>query len=313
MRGQVIFFKTLRDLSGLKRNLLYLLVIVLIPALASYIMGGSAPEGIPFSDMTLAMQTQFAAGIFIVLGFIWIAGIPLVILSALTCGAFIASEDEEGTLLLLVSKPVRRVEILAGKFLAFLLNAALLELAGLLLAPLAMHFALATDVIVLESMLSLVPQMFLYSLFVMFVFGAVSLALSSLTRSRTKTIITVVVLAILIFFGFMTARGMLGAYYEKYSFQYIDVNYHLGNAYLSFIGSSGFRVMPIFQAIVGQFTGTYSVADIAKIFDQDIGAMPPSLEPIAYVPTEVSISLWLILAIALLALAALDFERREVH
>lgn len=313
MRAHVIFLKALRDLSGLKRCLIFLGVLLAVPLIASIAISEADPMGVPFAKMTLGMQLQFSVGLFIVLAFLWTAGIPLVLLAGLTCGSAIAKEDEEGTLLLLVSKPVGRLEIVLGKSLAFAVNAALIELAALLLTPVVIHLVAGTDVFVLETMLSLVPWLFLYSLVVAFAFGALSLALSSLMRNRMRTLVVVVALAILIFFGIGTARGLAGGFYERYGLYSVDLNYHLGNAYLVFVERSGVRVMPIFQGIIGQFTGTYDAAELEKIFDRDIGAMPPALEPKGYLPEEVSLALWLVLGLAFFALAALDFERREIQ
>ncbi len=312
MRLHVIFLKSLHDLSGVKRCLIFLGVLLAVPLIASIAIAESDPMGVPFSKLTLGMQVQFTTGLFIVLAFLWTAGIPLVLLTGLTCGSAIAKDDEEGTLLLLVSKPVGRAEIVLGKSLAFAANAAQIELAALLLTPVAIHLVAGTDILALETMLSLVPWLFLYSLVVLSAFGALSLALSSLMRSRMRTLIVVVALAILIFFGIGTARGLAGGFYERYGLYAVDLNYHLGNAYLVFTERSGVRVMPIFQGIIGQFTGTYDAGDIEKIFDRDIGAMPPALEPKGYLPEEVSLALWLALGIGMLALAILDFERREV-
>jgi len=318
MRFHVIALKTMEDMFSLRRTLLFLIVIAIVPFLGFASFAGGAPGGSGgdmFSSTTFAMQNQMVVGFFIVLAFMWIGGIPLVLLASVTCGDFISKEDQDGTLLLLVSKPVRRYEIIIGKFLAFMLNAMLLEAAALLVSLLTITSLMQIDVYIFNNLLSILPYMFLYSVFVAFIFGCIATSLSSLFKSRIKTIMILVSITILIFFGFMVMRGWLIAFgaYETYSLNYVDVNYHLGNSYLFFIDSSGFRMMPIYQGMMGGFTGTYDAADIGKLFDRDMGALPPSLEPKSYNTPAVSILIWTCIALLLLFAGMIKFERKEVR
>jgi len=310
MRLHTIMLKTLKDLFSVRRTLSFIIALISIPFFGSMIFA----SGAGLSSMTLAMQNQMIMGFFIILSFIWIAGVPLVLLAGVTCGDFISKEDQDGTLLLLVSKPVRRYEIILGKFLAFMLSTVLLELTALLLSTLIISTAMGIDMYIFNNMLSLAPYIFLYSVLVAFVFGAVSTALSSLFRSRIKTIMTMVGVTILIFFGFMVVRGWLevGGIYEEYGLNNMDINYHLGNSYLLFTQASGFRMAPIFQGIMGQFTGTYDAADMGKLYDMDIGAMTPSLEPKSYNTPAASLLIWVCIAVVILLLGMMKFERREV-
>ncbi|MHA1827646.1 MAG: ABC transporter permease, partial [Candidatus Heimdallarchaeaceae archaeon] len=176
MRFHIVMLKTLKDLFSTKRSLVFL-IISLIPV---FIFANvSQREAVfNFKVMTLPMQIQMMNGIFIIMSFIWIAGIPLVLLAAMTCGSFISKEEQDGTLLLLASKPIRRYEIIIGKFFAFLVSTMILELIAFLLAPLLTFNLLDLDPSALTSMLNMVPSLYLYSLFVTFVFGAISATLS---------------------------------------------------------------------------------------------------------------------------------------
>ncbi|MBN2330623.1 MAG: ABC transporter permease subunit [Candidatus Aenigmarchaeota archaeon] len=310
MRFQVIMFKTLKDLFSIRRSLLFIIGVMIVPLVAGGMFSGG--DGAALGDMTLAMQNQMVLGLFIILTFMWMAGIPLVLLASVTCGDFISKEDGEGTLLLLVSKPVARSEIIIGKFLAFMVSAILLQMIVLLMSSLLMASTMHLDVYVFNNMLSLIPSLIMYSVFVSFIFGTIATALSSLFKSRIKTIMTLVGITILIFFGFMMIRGWLGSAYEGYYINYMDVNYHLGNSYLFFVESGGLKLIPIYQGIMGQFTGTYDAADINKLFDRDIGALPPALEPKSYNTPAASLAIWTFLALALLGLGIYRFQRKEI-
>jgi ABC-2 type transport system permease protein len=309
MRMHVIMLKTLKDLFSFRRTMLFVIAMIIAPLIGA----GAFSEGAQISKMPLMMQDQMAVGFYIVLSFMWMVGIPLVLLAGLTCGGFIAKEDEEGTLLLLVSKPIRRCEIVAGKFLAFMINAALLSLTALLLSALIISSVLELDVYIFNSILSLVQPLFLYSLFVAAVFGGVATALSSVFKSVTKTAMTIAGITILVFFGMMIVRSWLGMLYEDYSISHIDVNYHLGNVFLLFLDSSGYRMAPIFQGIMGMFTGTFDAADMAVLYDMDIGALPPQLPAKDYCTPPQSMLIWSAIATALFILGLMKFERREVN
>jgi ABC-2 type transport system permease protein len=307
MRMHAIMLKTLKDLFSIRKTILFLVGIVIVPLVAS----GAFSSESQISQMPLAMQDQMVVGFFIVLSFMWMVGIPVVLLAGLTCGGFIAKEDQEGTLLLLVSKPIRRYEIVLGKFLAFMINSALLSLTALLLSALVISSSLGIDVYIFDNIMSLIMPLFLYSVFISFIFGAMATALSSLYKSATKSAMTITGITILIFFGLMIVRGWLGTMYEGYSISYMDINYHLGNTYLFFLNSSGYRMAPIYQGIMGMFTGTYDAADVGKLFDMDIGAFPPALPAKDYTTPVQSMILWIAFALVLLILGLIRFQRRE--
>lgn len=315
MRFHIVMLKTLKDLSSLKRNLIFL-VLCLAPVFAmSVIMKAEAV--FKSGAMSLTMQTQIIAGIFIVLSFIWLAGVPLALLAAFTCANFISKEEADGTLLLLVSKPVRRFEIILGKFLAFLINVALLELIVLLSAPLIIFNLMGIDPFVLDYLLRLVPSIFLFSMFVAFIFGAISTTLSVFSKNSAKTVIVLVALVILIYFGFpFVVRGWTtpSGIYDKYGLNYIDVNYHLGNSYILFLGNC--KIMPPLQAAVGQFTGVYEGGtgrDPTGFYDSDLAAMRPSMELKSYNPPAFSLGIWLALSILIFVGGLLTFERKEIY
>jgi ABC-2 type transport system permease protein len=252
--------------------------------------------------------------IYIILVFIWVAGIPLALLAAVTCGSFISKEEEDGTLLLLVSKPVRRYEIVLGKFLAFVVNMLILQSLLILMTPLLLYWMLPIDPFVFDVMAGFAPSFIMYSLFVSLAFGALATALSCISRSRTKTIMVLVALVIAVFFGFMLFRGWMDAagLYDAYG-PSIDVNYHLGNSYMLFLESTGYRMSPTLQAVLGSFTGTFDAADPGKLYDTDLGAMYTSLPSKDYASPLASMLLWLGASLALLVVGVFRLQKREIQ
>lgn len=313
MRFHVIMLKTLKDLFSLKRSVLFILITLLLPIVASKLFESHTP--VRLSLLTLPMETQMVVAIFIISTFIWLAGIPLTILSSITCGDFISKEYQEGTLLLLVSKPVKRYEIIVGKFLAFLLNSLVLESIVLISSPLILYYLLNLDVYILEAMIRLVPWLMLYSMFVTFVFGCMATALSTIFNSRIKVLVVMVTIIILVYFGFGMIRSWTepSGVYEKYGISYLDMNYHLGNSYLFFLKRSHYRMIPLLQGILGRFTGTYESVAPEKVYDKDIGAMPSSLEVKEYMAPLTSLVTWFMVSSASLVFGTLYFQKKEVY
>jgi ABC-2 type transport system permease protein len=312
MRFHTVAFKTLGDLFSLRRSILFVAAVVLAAVIFSGIVSS---EGVfDFESMTMATQVQMVSMIYILMVFIWIAGIPLALLASVTCGDFVSKEEQDGTLLLLASKPVRRHEIVLGKFLAFMINILVLESLVIILTPLMFYWMLPIDPFVLDTMAGLTPSLIGYALFVSLTFGALAAALSCISRSRFKTIISLVGVTVAVFFGFMVFRGWMVAadVYEPWG-TWMDVNYHLGNSYMLFLDSTGYRMTPPLQAVLGGFTGVYDATDPGKLYDRDLMAMHTTLEPKEYATPQASLAWWLGLSLALLALGVLRFQKREIE
>jgi len=310
MRFHTITLKTLSDLFSIKRSIFFLIAIIILPIVISSVLSST----FNLTTMTLANQVQTVTMFYIMLMFVWVAGIPLVLFASVTCGDFITKEENDGTLLLLVSKPVRRYEIILGKYFAFLINILILEIIAIIITSLIMYWLLPIDPYVLDTMAGLIPSFIFYAMFIAITFGALATALSCISRSRFKTIMILVAFTLGIFLGFMFFRGFMVSadIYDPYVV-WGDVNYHMGNSYMYFLDSSGYRITPPLQAMLGMLTGTYSAADPNMLFDQDIGAMYPSIPRTDYIAPSVSMFGWMFFTFLLLIIGILRFQRREIR
>ena len=120
MRFPVILEKTLDDLVKLRRMAILVVVGAALTVLMVYLMGSGG-------DMSLEMQTQMVLDYFSMFVFLWTTGFVLAMTVATAGAGFIAKEHDDGTLLLLVSKPINRFEIVLGKFLALMISSILLQ------------------------------------------------------------------------------------------------------------------------------------------------------------------------------------------
>lgn len=317
----IVMEKTTRELMSLRR-----LAVVIIAGLVPAIFFGAViwRESFRSGIMSLEMQTHTLVGYFLLVSFMWIAGFYIAYVITTSGMDFISKEEEEGTLLLIVSKPISRFQFILGKFLALLVTTLLLELVILFGSIVVFWGLLGLDADIIRPLIGLVPWIFLYSIIVVILFDALTIAISILLKNRVLKTVFTALLVMLIFGVGPILRTVWPSTYENYHLCYVDPGYHMGNAYVSLSGQaeSG-RMTPQIQAYLGIFTGTYKAGmeemilvmftGSAESFDPDIGAMPPSLEKTNYLTPLVSVLLCFAVSAAALVAAKIAIERKEVY
>ena len=217
-------------------------------------------------QVSLEMRTYFATSQLLLLAYFILAGFLIAMLVSSTAARFIAEEEISGTLLILASKPIRRRDILLGKSAALLLRTVLLEAILLILLALGSSLVLHLDT-------ALVLIMTFMSLMVMFCY-----LVGPLVRSA------------------MPADGGI---YLRYHLYYVDLSYHLQNAFVPFWAhASGGEIIP-------QFSGWFG---FRYIVTQPSGLCLESVQTCGYVhPLASMVVILSVTALALLvAWQALD-------
>ena len=317
----IVMEKTVREMMSLRR-----LVVVIIAGLIPAIFCGAAiwRESFRSGTMSLEMQTHTLVGYFLVFSFIWIAGFYIAYMIITSGMDFVSKEEEGGTLLLMVSKPIGRFQFILGKFLALLITTLLIELVVLFGSAILFWAFLDLDPESVRSLMGLVFWIFLYSVLVAILFDALTIAISTLFKGRMLKIVLAMFLVILVFGVGPILRMVWPSTYENSHLYYVDPGYHLGNTYVSISGQaiSG-RMTPQSQAYLGIFTGTYKgemeemmlamFTGSSESFDPDIRAMPPSLERTDYLNPLISVLLFLVISAVALGVAKVTIERKEVY
>ena len=320
-KALIVMEKTIRELMRLRR-----LAVVIIAGLAPAILFGAAilRESFRSGIMSLEMQTHSLVGYFLLISFMWIAGFYIAYVITTSGMDFVSKEEEDGTLLLMVSKPISRFQFILGKFLALLVTTLLLELVILFGSIVVFWVLLGLDADIIKPLIGLVPWIFLYSVIVVILFDSLTIAISTLFKSRVLKTVLTMLLVMLVFGVGPILRTVWPTTYEDYHLYYIDAGYHLGNTYVSLSdqAESG-RMTPQIQAYLGMFTGTYKAGmyemmlvmftGSSESFDPDIGAMPPSLEKTNYLTPLVSVLLCFAVSAAALGAARVAIERKEVY
>lgn len=315
----IVANKTISELMSLKR-LAAGLLIGLAPAI---LFGFVWRENLSAGTMSLEMQMRTMVGYFMLISFVWIVGAFIAYLIITSGIDSVSKEEEDGTILLMVSKPISRFQFILGKFLGLLVTILLLEVVILFGSIFIFWLILGLDPETIGSLLSVASWIFLYSIIVAILFDALAIAMSTIFKSQMLKITLSLVLVMLIFlFGFIM-RIQWPSTYEKFHLGYIDPGYHLGNIYVSVVEQveSG-RITPQTQAYMGLINGTYSAGleeavlvmftGASQSFDPDIGAMPPSLERTNYLNPIFSVLLCLIVSASALWVSKIAIERKEV-
>ncbi len=317
MRIHIVLRKTLEDFSSPKLLLFFLipflLIALLISAGASVGITQTLPSGVYFSSLPLRMQEQTLAGLSAMISFIWTLGIPVMALVGVISAKCIAGEEEEGSLRILLSKPVRRWEVILGKFLGILIFTFLIMLAGLFIHSLFSYSVLGASSTALSTgVVSPMLPKIVYALFTSFFVGSIATGIAVLTGSKTKTLLVVIVVFALMFFGFIIVRLATEptGVYKGYGLYSVDVNYHLGNSYVFIHDSLGAQLDPPIQSEFGAMAGTYDISGAGV--DPLIGGMPASLPLKGYVSPLGSFIGILLVSVAVLASATFYFGRKEI-
>ena len=298
--------RTLREIATLNRSLVFLIACALVPYLA-------AREA--FSEMTsvpVEIQALFMREIFFLFAYLWVGGIVLGLFSAVTVSGFISREMGSGTLLILVSKPLHRWEIVLGKFLAFLIYILVLETIALVSVAYIMVTVTGVHFSVFWYLLARVPFLLVYTTFVAAVFGAITLGLSVLSSSSSKIILVMAGMVILAYFGMFIVRAQFSAYYDTYDLHHIDMGYYMGNVYLLMMESFGYRPTPFLEGIMGSFAGTHDTAGLAGLSEQDQGFILPGLPETGFYTRIESLLIWSGLTIGLMGAAIVRLYRKDV-
>lgn len=300
MGFRCVFEKTLTDLTGWKTTLLTVLVVTVF-------MVGSVWMACGEDQASLQMRTYFTTSQLLLLAYFILSGFFIAML--VSCGAAesVAKEENDGTLLVLTSKPIRRRDVLLGKLAALLARTVLLEAILLALLALGSCFVLRLDETALISFLKAVSWLLLYSVLTICLFATVAMALSSITRNL---VVIMVVMSLMVMACFLVGpliRSVMpadGGFYMRYDLYYVDLSYHLQNAFVPFWAqASGGEIIP-------QFSGWFG---FRYIVTQPDGLYLNPVRTCGHVHPLVSVALILSLSALALLVAWQAFERKDVH
>ncbi|WP_165875355.1 ABC transporter permease [Natrarchaeobius chitinivorans] len=303
MRLFTIYRKTFADLSNPKILLAYLVPFL---GFTAFLALGIAPtqDGETVGS-TLAQQETWLHETFILMSVFLGVAIPLLALCAVFCAITLATECERGSLRILLSKPVKRWEVLLGTFFAIVSFATLVGLVNLLVtAIMLVEFADINSAAIQGSVFSLLPANLVFAMFGASVVTATGLALAVFTKDRLQTTLGALVIPAL-YFLFVPVRIFGQDMYENFHLYLFDVSYHFGHVFVVIYRAINGTVPSETKEGLVVFTGVYSPLE-------DSNPASASFEAVEHVPMELSVLLLTLFTIAAIMAALYRFQRMDV-
>lgn len=307
--GTAVFVRTLREFANPKLVVVYLLGVTAVAGAIGFVLADGMPDQV--GSLHLYAQEQHLTEAFVQLAFVWGAGIPAMVIVAVLGATAIARERQQGTLQILLSKPVSRRSVLLGKAGAIVVFTLSLMIVGLLISGSAL--LVAGDIspaAVSGSIFAMLPGSLLYALVVAVILGGIATLIATLTGRLLWAVLGTLVLPAA-FFGSIFIRLLAPTpLYEQYFLYIIDISYHFGNLFVLVNDLIGTTFSPSTQQALDTLTGTYDTAGSG--IDPLVGGMAGSVPLAGYVPTVVSAGILLAVGIAALVGAVVWFDRIDL-
>lgn len=304
-RTVIIIKKTFQDIFSFKKIIISLIVVVIIPLIFLLL-----PTSVDFGLISPNHAATIIGFALIFPAFFWTLGLVFTIIIGTSGAPLIAEEVKSGTMLLLVSKPISRLKIFIGKFIAVYLYGMVLSFFSIFLIGWVGVFIKSGNI---DHFISLIPfliALYIYSLFVLFLFTSITMAFSSIFKKARSASILIIFIAILSYIAFLLIKTLTGPFYVTFQLYHFDLGYHLGNVFILFIETLNAVPPSIsWQTSFAIITGVYS---IGSSIDPDQNINLGGLEKTNYYLPVVSLLLWILIAALLLVFGIWSLRRREI-
>ncbi len=291
----IIMKKTLIDNFSILKTFIYIFVISII---SYYLIFETAGIGSPTLSL-LDVQSKLVSSYFM-FGFFIIIGIPFILYLVLLSAGAISREIDKGTFLLIFSRPVKRFDVLLGKFLGIFLYFFLINAFILFLLPSLGSLFLGLSKSTLFLLYKTSFALLIYSIFITAFMVSLAFVFSSKFK---KTIVTAVILFIIVLGIFLMPLANLGGQETVYTNSFASLGLNVLNGF-------NLDLYPNSKTNFGQITGTYSQKrDYSELY-------PPELqEPsrIKTMPSWLSLILIIFLSFALFLLSLFLLKRKEIY
>jgi len=296
----IILKKTLVDCFSIKKTALYLVFMLITSYFFAFKFNIRS-----FSNMLFLDQQATLVSNYFLVGFIWIVGIPyllyLIILSANT----LTKEISSGTFLLLFSRPIKKLDILLGKFSGILIYLMLINAYILFLLPslVGLFYGLSSSLV--YSLYKVSGVLFLYGIFITAFIMALSFLLSTKFKKATTTSVILFAIVLSIFLlPFLTTNIA-----QK------DVGYNLGYSFgslgISMLESVNLDLNPNTKEQFGSLTGVYSLSRGSPVVNYPYEIREPAKNRI--LPSFLNLLLIVALSIVMFYVSYLFLRRKEIY
>ncbi|MFX1499593.1 MAG: ABC transporter permease [Promethearchaeota archaeon] len=304
-RTSIVIKKTFQDIYSFKKFIIMIIFMLLLPLIYSF-----SSSGVDF-DLISPNHAATVISINLVFSmFFWSLGLAYTIFIGISGAPLIAEELKSGTMLILISKPISRIKIFIGKYVGVFLYGMLLSFISIFVIGWIGVLIQSGNIDHFVSLLPFLTALYLYSLFILFLFTSITLALSSVFEKSRNASLGILLIVIFSYLAFMIIRQLAGENYALFQLYHFDLGYHLGNVFILFIESlDAIPPSTSWQLVFGMLTGVYTT-DSPVDRDQNINL--GGYEKTNYYLPISSLLIWLLIACLLLTFGLISLRKREI-
>ncbi|HUW91292.1 MAG TPA: ABC transporter permease [Candidatus Nanopelagicaceae bacterium] len=304
-RTAIIIKKTFQDIFSFKKTIITLILVVIFPLIVVLL-----PTSVDFGLISPNHAATIIGFALIFPAFFWTLGLVYTIIIGTSGAPLIAEEVKSGTMLLLVSKPISRIKIFIGKYIAVYLWGMILSFFSIFMIGWIGVFAKSGNIDHFFSLIPFLTALYIYSLFILFLFTSITMAFSSIFKKARTASMLIILIVLLSYIAFLLIRTLTGPFYATYQLYHFDLGYHLGNVFILFVETLN-AVPPSasWQLWFATITGVYSTV---TTIDPDQNINLGGLEKTNYYLPVVSLLLWILIAALLLVFGIWSLRKREI-
>ncbi len=242
-------------------------IVVAASLFAGYLLAGDYLD-VMTRTPTFVYLSQRLAVMYCMLTFVLIAGLCIWMIVANTSSGLFANELHEGTLRLLLSKPVSRYELVVGKIGGMLAGAMTYLGISLLIVLGIFTLRAQPDQDILIYLLKYTFVFLLYGTFVILIAGAIGNFLSTCFKKKVPALLILALIGFLIFGIIPIARTItqsLGVY-DKMHLYLFDLNYQFGLIFNSF------------TQLIGQLSSSSGQIEVYNVFTNLFKNVPTDVD-----------------------------------
>jgi LPXTG-motif cell wall-anchored protein len=307
LKFHLIFQKTFMDMLKPIRTVIYLFIAAIIPL----VIGTFLFQNI--GSFPVQAQVDRLGDVFILMTYVWLAGIPFAMFVPFAVSSLISREMKDGTMISLISRPIRRWEIVAGKFLGFLAYAMIVQTFVFVISAYLLVTLTGANLGVFPLMFKYLPMFLAYSFIVALFMGGLSIFFSTVIKWPILSTFLVIVLVLIWFFVFLLIRLIVPETYSSFYLYYIDIGYYFGNTLYLLIGIFGIDMSPFLQIGMSVTTGVFDIRAVLGMTDPDQGFDIANLPETGYMSPVGSLFGLLLMSGAFLFLSIYRMYRKEFN
>jgi ABC-type transport system involved in multi-copper enzyme maturation permease subunit len=232
-------------LDNFNRKSLLFLLFILITSVLFLQSGIVSKYNVNLNDFRV-LEALYTSK-FLMIGFIWTLGIPVLIYFALLISGSISKEINSGMTLLVLTRPVKREEYLLGKFLGYWKFFNLFNLISLILIPAANNVFFGMPAAYLIPMYKVALALFVYGIILTAILTSLGIMLSCKIKRSLISLMVLFVFLLTIYLVPLVNNVSSGIPY-------------LIKPFFSIIDWFNIGILPDAARGLSMFTGTYYVS-----------------------------------------------------